>query len=95
MRGERGYGRWDLMLTVRYKLCKPPPPPTVVLCLIRPRSSLIPLRPSKEVLGGEVQLGHVTASFLNHIPISSLMQIFQNILSVTTLFQDVNTFYKH
>ena len=69
----------------------PTPPPTVVLCLVRPRSSLNSSQTlQRGVSRGEVQLGHVTASFPNHILISNLMRLLQNIQSVSALFRNVN-----
>ena len=69
----------------------PTPPPTVVLCLVRPRSSLNSSQTlQRGVSRGEVQLGNVTASFPNHILISNLMKLLQNIQSVSALFRNVN-----
>ena len=66
----------------------PTPPPTVVLCLVRPRSSLNSSQTlQRGVSRGEVQL---TESFPNHILISNLMKLLQNIQSVSTLFRNVN-----
>lgn len=66
----------------------PTPPPTVVLCLVRPRSSLNSSQTlQRGVSRGEVQL---TESFPNHILISNLMKLLQNIQSVSALFRNVN-----
>lgn len=63
----------------------PTPPPTVVLCLVRPRSSLNSSQTlQRGVSRGEVQL---TESFPNHILISNLMKLLQNIQSVSAFFE--------